>query len=100
MSIDWVARQLASQPGGLNLTISRYNPRPPGIIRKGSATEAVLLALQSSPGMFLTFGQILARSKRTDKAVSWGLIYLRSQGRIEVSGDPRSDRYRRYRFIK
>lgn len=104
MSIDWTAQQLqarASNPGGLGLQVPRYNPRPAGVIRAGSATHAVLGYLRERCSHWLNHRQICSGTGCTSRAVDWGLIFLKSQGLIEcASDDGRNPRYLRYRIIK
>lgn len=74
------------------------NPRPPGVIREGSATAAVLNFLRENPHRYHTAGGIVNATGRSAKAVCWGLLYLRSQGQIEAIGDGlRNPRYLLYR---
>lgn len=100
MSVDWMAQQLArsrrEQPQVLDMP--RYNPRPCGVIRPGSATDAVLALLCKRMPVFLAHHQIMDQTQRTTKAVGWALIYLRAQGYIESTVDAsRNARYQRYR---
>lgn len=75
----------------------RFNPRPAGVIREGSASEAVLKFLRASPG-FRNESQILWATKRSHSAISWALMYLARQGLIESAPEiHRNTRYRRYR---
>lgn len=95
-----MARQLINLPGSLNLSQPRYNPRPPGVIRQGSATEAVLECLRAHHGQFLTHNQIMFKTRRTQKALTHGLSFLRALGMVEVSSDDgRNARYLRYRAV-
>lgn len=74
-----------------------FNPRPPGVIRAGSASDVVFRFLQSSPGM-RNEAQIRWATKRSHSAVSWALIYLISIGKVESVPDvARNTRYKRYR---
>lgn len=76
----------------------KFNPRPAGVIQPGSATEAVLAFLKTSPGL-KTEAQIVWATKRSHSAVSWALLRLRAWGMIEAIGDPsRNSRYLRYRI--
>lgn len=70
-----------------------FNPRPPGVIRKGSATEAVYKLLKAHPHMAYTHGQIVALTGRSPKAVDWGVLFLRRREMIMCFGDPRNSRY-------
>ena len=75
----------------------RFNPRPPGVIREGSASDAVLQFLRSAPG-FRNESQIIWQTKRSHSAVSWSLLYLQRQGLIEAMPEVhRNARYKRYR---
>ena len=99
MTLDWVARQLAERPGSLNLTLPRYNPRPAGVIRPGSAAEKTLTMMRKHPAQWFTNHQIIVATGCTDKAVSWALLFLRSLGEIETTADSaRNSRYLRYRI--
>ncbi|CAN7342114.1 hypothetical protein LJR074_001947 [Acidovorax sp. LjRoot74] len=83
------------------LTVPRYNPRPAGVIREGSATDAVLQALNQRSGSWLTHAQLLVLTQRSTKAVCWALLYLRAQGMVESApDDSRNARYQRYRLAK
>lgn len=104
MSTAWMAQQLQRAADGrsaMPLTTPRYNPRPAGVIREGSATDAVLLAMRSRIGVWMTHSQILHSTQRSTKAVCWALLYLKAQGLIEsVPDDSRNARYQRYRLVK
>lgn len=76
---------------------TKFNPRPAGLIQPGSATEAVLAFLESSPGL-KTEAQIIWATKCSHSAVSWALLRLRAWKRIDAVSDPsRNSRYLRYR---
>ncbi len=99
MTLEWMSRQLVNLPGSLNLNTKRYNPRPLGIIRPGSATEITLRCLQAHGG-FMTHNQIMFKTRCTQKALSHALAFLRGVGMVEVvSDDGRNQRYNRYRAI-
>ncbi len=95
---DNVLRQLVHQPGGLNLSVNRYNPRPSGVIRNGSSTHLVLELLQGNQDRYFNHAAITWQTKCTAKAVNWALLFLKSQGLIECGSDPRNERYARYKF--
>ena len=95
-----MASQL-QRTGGLALEVPRYNPHPRGSIVPGSASEAVLVFLRSRPLGYFAHHEIVDATQRTNKSVSWALIYLRALGLIEGStDDPRNLRYLRYRASK
>ena len=97
-SLKWMVDQLLAlkfdEPAK-----ARFNPRPPGVIQPGSASEAVLQILSASPGRFFTCKQLIRATGRTHAAVSFALLYLRDKGRIEAFPDAkRNQRYYRYRI--
>lgn len=101
MSTAWLAAQLMTMADRRAIPDEhpRYNPRPPGVLREGSATHAVLLYLRSRPRLYFTHAQILRGTDRSTKAVSWALIFLRAQGLVECVPDAsRNARYLRYRI--
>ena len=78
----------------------RYNPRPPGVVREGSVSDAILKYMATSPGM-KTESQLIWATKRGHSVVSWSLLYLQRQGLIESRLDTtRNSRYRKYRLKK
>lgn len=103
--------EAASAAARLNpptLKLPRRNPRPPGVPRRGSASDAVLTYLQGESG-FRTHAQIVSGINRkreaedakplSIKATAWALLFLRRTGYIEGFGDSsRNPRYLRYRI--
>lgn len=80
---------------------ARYNPRPPGVIQPGSASDLILRILAGNPGRFFTAQQLIRETGRTHAAVSFALLYLRDQGRIEAFPDAsRNPRFLRYRYAQ
>ena len=99
----WITHQLLALGKGrdhVDVDATPFNPRPAGVIRDGSATAAVLEWMRArKAGVWWTRGQILAGTGRSEKAVNWALLYLRTQGRIECVPDgSRNPQYRRYRY--
>lgn len=95
-----MVRQLHAAAQHPEVTVTRFNPKPPGVIQPGSATGAVLAFLQSRPSQFFSRAQLLWHTKRSGKAVDWAMLYLRSQGLVEVISDAaRNPRYLRYRLM-
>lgn len=97
MSLKWMADQLQAlkcEPARV-----RFNPRPPGVIQPGSATDLILRILSESPGRFFTCEQLIRATGRSHAAVSFALLYLRDQELIEAFPDAaRNPRYMRYRI--
>lgn len=85
-----LAGRVANAPG------ARYNPRPAGVIRRGSATHLVLMHLRSRPG-FVRHWQIARDTSLSPKAIDWALIFLRSRGLVDAMPDGLHSRYLRYR---
>lgn len=76
----------------------RFNPRPAGVMRPGSTTEAVHRYLLNRPGLaWVSRQQIVVAIGRGGKAVDWALIFLRAKHLVEASQDPQRGRYLRYR---
>ena len=93
LSLQW---QLLALPA-LEQKSERFNPRPPGVIQSGSASDAVLKFLRAQVG-FRSEAQILWVTGRTHSAASWSLLYLIGQGLVEARSDPlRNARYKKYR---
>jgi DNA-binding transcriptional ArsR family regulator len=77
--------------------VARFNPRPAGVIREGSASDAILKCLRETGG-FKTEAQILLKTGRSHSAVSWSLLYLQRLGLVEAMPEThRNSRYQRYR---
>lgn len=100
----WMAGQLiriADGRASMPLELPRYNPRPPGVIRDGSASHAILAYLATRPARFVSSAELITGTGRTHAAVSWALVYLRSLDLIEaVTDEARNPRYNRYRLAK
>lgn len=103
---DWAQHfsQLANRPApdtGLRLDLPRYNPRPAGVIRPGSATQAVLTLLQAHPARWFNHYQIVSLTGRTAKAVDWALLFLKARGMVQTSRDEwRNSRYLKYAIVQ
>jgi hypothetical protein len=95
-SLSWISAQLAmrfSEPPSQ----ARFNPRPPGVIRPGGATDAVLGFLrQSPPNRYFSCFELCRYTERSIKAVNHACLYLQAQGLILTVPDPRNPRYYRY----
>lgn len=104
MSMSWVADQLRAMRDAAALlpqAVPRFNPRPPGVIRDGSATEVVLAFLYEHPARWFVHHEIMVATGRSRAAVDWALIFLRQHGLVDcVSNSSRNPRYLRYRAAK
>lgn len=102
--MEWIAAQIIAASDRTRVLIDhapRFNPKPRGVIREGSATEAVLVFMRGSQRITHTFQQLQAATGRTHKALCWALIYLRELGYIEATSDAsRNSRYLRYSLAK
>lgn len=99
VSMSWMVRQMEAYRQTKQTKPARYNPRPQGVIQPGSASDLILRILSESPGRFFTCEQLIRATGRTHAAVSFALMYLRDQGRIEAFPDAaRNPRYYRYRY--
>lgn len=93
-------RSLEKVVSNATLPAPRFNPRPPGVIREGSASDAVLKILAESPG-FKTEAQLMWITKRSHSAISWACLFLKRHGLIEERPDTtRNSRYLKYRIKK
>jgi len=70
-------------------------------ITKAEYALAMLDCMQGrKAGVWWTRGQIMAGTRRSEKAVNWALLYQRSQGHIECVPDgARNPQYLRYRAV-
>lgn len=99
----WMAGQLVRMSDGrsaMRLELPRDNPRPPGVVREGSATDDVLRVLSEHPTRYFTYGELRTRCpSHSHAALSWGLLRARRFGLVLVLGDEsRNARYLRYRI--
>lgn len=104
MSLQWVAQQIqaASSLGHVDSPqLVAFNPRPPGIPIKGSATSLVLEFLMKNPARWFTHQQIVEAVGCSRVSVDWALIRLRNWKIVEIVPDEaRNSRYLRYRISK
>ena len=102
--VDWLAQRImdaANRDLEAPASSPRFNPRPPGVIREGSATQQVLKFLEDHPGRYFIRIQIVRATRCSERAVDWALLFLRAQERIKAIEDPtRNARYLRYGIAK
>jgi DNA-binding response OmpR family regulator len=101
--IDWLASRIIAAANrdleeGASAASQRFNPRPPGVIRDGSATQAVLEFLAKHPGRFFSHPQIVAATSRSPKSVDWALLFLRAKKKVRAvpANSAHSNNYLRY----
>lgn len=76
--------------------VRKYNPRPPGVIRPGSASDRILSLLRGAGG-FHTEQSIRAATGLTHSQASWSLFYLSEHGFIrKVPDTTRGSAFYRY----
>lgn len=103
MSTHWMAGQLSRMADGRNampLEIPRYNPRPPGVIREGSASHAIVAFLHSNPGRFFCEGDFIRQTGRSRASITWALHYLTGIGVLSAINDGRHARHQKYRMAR
>ena len=71
----------------------RFNPRPPGVIQTGSASDAVMQFLKSRPGRYFSESDLIRQTGRSRASITWALHYLRGQGLIASVNDGRHTRH-------
>jgi hypothetical protein len=84
------AREAQSKP--------QFNPRPPGQLVDGSASDVVLKFLQKHRGVSFRYAELLKHTGCTPSALIWACSYLARQGMIEAMPDAMSGR-RRFRYV-
>lgn len=89
-------KQLATATHKPTEVRKRFNPRPPGVIRKGSASDQILSLLRGAGG-FHTEQSIRAATGLTHSQASWSLFYLSEHGFIrKVPDTTRGSAFCRY----
>jgi DNA-binding transcriptional ArsR family regulator len=78
----------------------RHNPRPAGVIRRGSVTHQIVELLEECPRRAFQAGELQTILGSQRGAISFALHWLTRQGLVDVLDDQRNPRYRRYRFMK
>jgi hypothetical protein len=91
---SWVAAQLLRCSVTMDRPQMPVNPRPPGVLRPGSASEAVLALLRSHPGRMYRRWQLIGSTGRSRKSVDYALLFLERTGAIDVIRDGAALRFR------
>lgn len=101
-STAWTANQLLRSPIQRLVQYPdeapRFNPRPAGVIRPGSTTEAVYELLRSQPHRLFWRRQIIHITGRSRKSVDWACIYLVALKLVETIESDQSPRAGNQRF--
>lgn len=96
-SLSWTAEQLRLAERFPDALTPRFNPRPPGVIRPGSATQVVLEYLRANRGKYFSHFELMKATGRSREAVTAACIYLRAQGLVATYPDTaRNHRYHKY----
>lgn len=75
------------------------NPFPRGV-RPGSATEKILVALNSAHPRWFEHWELMRICGRSRGAVSWAMAYLQQHGLARSIQSSRNPQYRRYQAVK
>lgn len=99
----WIATELlrlSAQAAAQSSPPSRRENPGAGRWRSGSATETVFVWLHEARRrkVWWTKERIVRGTGCTPKSVDWALLFLRGVGLVEITTDPRCDRYHRYRI--
>ncbi len=101
--IAWVSVQLLriSAQAAEQATTPRAPSPLLGKWRQGSTTEAVFewLSDKRRSRVWWPRDSIVRGTGRSQKAVDWALLFLRSVEAVEISTDMRCGRYHRYRVV-
>ena len=93
----WMAAQ--AQRASAPATPGRppFNPRPPGQLVEGSASDIVLRFLRQHRGVSFRYAELLKHTGCTPSALVWACSFLVKQGMIDALPDAMSGR-RRFRY--
>jgi hypothetical protein len=78
--MDWMAGQLE---GWHEEGARQNNPRPAGVIRPGSGTDALLRFLHQAPGRWFFHSELILELGRSKGEIDWALGYLVRAGLVE-----------------
>lgn len=96
------AQEQARQRQALQaLQANHFNPRPPGQIHAGSATEQVLRFFRERPGRWWSRYQVIHATQLSNTSAHNALAFLVAVRSLETSPDgSRHPRYLRYRLTE
>lgn len=84
--------QMATSP-----RVERPNPRPAGVVRRGSPAHVIFEHLAECPSRFFTLEEIRRITGTSHATASTSVMRLVGWGLVEAVPDARNSRYRRYR---
>jgi len=80
-AINWLAGQLQGRKDGRP---RNHNPRPAGVVRPGSGTDALLRHLQQMPDRWFFHCELVLALGRSKGEIDWGLQYLTGRGLVQA----------------
>lgn len=100
MTMLWLAQHLVRATrsvSGKAKKPSTFNPKPPGSMLAGSATDRLLRCMATAPDAWWSYHELAERV--SGGSFGWSLLALQRRGHIEASAnDSRNPKYLRYRI--
>lgn len=78
--------------------VERFNPRPAGVVRRGSPTHILYEFMAEAPERWFTEMEIRRFTGLSHSAASYAILFLSRRGFVDTTTDPRNGRYQRYRI--
>lgn len=79
--------RLIAEPGPDSERPKPFNPNPPGVVRRGSASHVIFEFLQECPARRFTASEVISATGLSRAAASWALHYLSRTGQIDAVPD-------------
>lgn len=79
-AMNWLAGQLQGRQENRS---RHHNPRPAGVVRPGSGTDALLRYLQRLPERWFFHCELVLELGRSKGEVDWALQYLLGRGMVQ-----------------
>lgn len=76
----------------------RFNPRPAGVVRRGSPTHILYEFMTEASERWFTELEIRRFTGLSHGAASYAILFLSRRGYLDTTTDPRNGRYQRYRI--
>lgn len=80
-------QRLITEPGREPERPKPFNPNPPGVVRRGSASHVIFEFLQECPARQFTAQEVIQATGLSRAAASFGLHYLSRTGQIDAIPD-------------